>query len=137
MPPLVLLVEDDPGDVLLVRRAFQKADLEAVLEVVEDGEAALARLRDPSRPWPRVVLLDLNLPRKSGLEVLGEIKTDPELRVLPVTVLTSSRAAEDLRQAYTLGVNSYLVKPVALQELVEIVQAVDVYWLHLNVTPKS
>lgn len=137
MPPLVLLVEDDPGDVLLVRRAFQKADLEAVLEVVGDGEAALARLRDPDRPWPRVVLLDLNLPRRSGLEVLAELKADPELRLLPVTVLTSSRAADDLRQAYTLGVNSYLVKPVALQELVEIVQAVDVYWLHLNVNPKS
>lgn len=137
MPPLVLLVEDDPGDVLLVRRAFRRAGLEAELEVVGDGEAALARLRDLGRPWPRLVLLDLKLPGKGGLEVLAELKADPELRMLPVTVLTSSRAAEDLRQAYTLGVNSYLVKPGALQELVEIVQAVDVYWLHLNVTPKS
>lgn len=139
----ILLVEDDPNDVLLVKRAFRKANLENPLQVASDGEAAVAYLAgqgnfvDRERfPLPAVVLLDLKLPRKSGLEVLVWLREQADLKCLPVVVLTSSGEAGDVNRAYELGANSYLVKPVAFENLLNMVKALHTYWLTLNVYPK-
>jgi len=126
--PLILLVEDDPDSVTLLQRAFRKAGLTNALQVVEDGEQAVRYLSgqepyaDPERhPLPVLVLLDLKLPRKSGFEVLAWLRREPDLRHLPVVVLTSSREPSDIKRAYDLGANSYLVKPVAVDALVDAV----------------
>lgn len=138
----LLLVEDDPNDVMLFRRAKDKSNLANPLQVVEDGEAAIAYLSgqgtyaDRNRyPLPALVLLDLKLPRKSGLEVLAWLRQQPGLRRLPVVVLTSSRESLDVGRAYDLGANSYLVKPVAFDSLLEMVKALGLYWLILNERP--
>jgi CheY-like chemotaxis protein len=133
----VLLVEDDTNDVLLVRRAFRKAGLTARIEVVSDGEAAVDYLaRAQTRGGPGLVLLDLKLPRRPGLEVLGWLRDQPGLRRLPVVVLTSSRESADVNRAYDLGANSFLVKPVGFAELLEMIKTLDVYWLQLNQAPE-
>jgi CheY-like chemotaxis protein len=133
----VLLVEDDTNDVLLVRRAFRKAGLTARIEVVSDGEAAVDYLaRAQTQGGPGLVLLDLKLPRRPGLEVLGWLRDQPGLRRLPVVVLTSSRESADINRAYDLGANSFLVKPVGFAELLEMVKTLDVYWLQLNEAPE-
>src|SRR6478672_12672813 len=115
----ILLVEDDSNDVLLIQRAFRKASLSNPLQIVEDGEAAILYLKgeesfaDRDRyPLPRLILLDLKLPRKSGFEVLVWLRQQPKFYGLPVVVLTSSKEKNDIQQAYLLGANSYLVKPV-------------------------
>jgi CheY-like chemotaxis protein len=138
----VLLVEDDPNDVLLVRRAFRKAGIDAELHVLGDGATAIEYLggigpyADRTRyPMPALVLLDLKLPRRSGHEVLAWLRQQPAIRRVPVTVLTSSRESADLNRAYDLGVNSYLVKPVAFDALLELVRLVRLYWLGLNERP--
>lgn len=135
----LLLVEDDPDHVLLIQRAFAKANLVNPLKVVRDGEAAVAYLAgtgefaDRQRyPLPSLVLLDLKLPRKSGLEVLDWIRGHPTLRLLPVVVLTSSDEARDMERAYALGVNSYLLKPVRFEDLLDMVKSIGMYWLILN-----
>lgn len=139
--PQVLLVEDDPNDILLLERAFGKAQLTAPLQV-NDGEEAIAYLAgegnyaDRERhPLPNLVLLDLKLPKKSGLEVLHWLRQQPVLQRLPVVVLTSSREHSDVNRAYELGANSYLVKPVRSQDLVEMIKTLDVYWLWMNEKP--
>ena len=133
----VLLVEDDTNDVLLVRRAFRKAGLTARIEVVGDGEAAVDYLaRAHTQGGPGLVLLDLKLPRRPGLEVLGWLRDQPGLRRLPVVVLTSSRESADINRAYDLGANSFLVKPVGFAELLEMIKTLDVYWLQLNEAPE-
>lgn len=138
----LLLVEDDPNDVMLFRRAKDKSNLVNPLQVVEDGEAAIAYLSgqgqyaDRNRyPLPALVLLDLKLPRKSGLEVLAWLRQQPGLQRLPVVVLTSSRESLDVARAYDLGANSYLVKPVAFDSLLEMVKALGLYWLIFNEKP--
>lgn len=138
----ILLVEDDPNDVLLIRRASHKANLLNPLYVVEDGEQAIAYLSgqgiyaERSRyPLPVLILLDLKLPRKSGFEVLAWLKAHPQLRRIPVVVLTSSRESPDIARAYDLGANSYLVKPVGFEDLVEMVRTLKLYWLILNELP--
>jgi CheY-like chemotaxis protein len=138
----ILLVEDDPNDVALIQRAFDNARVANPLCVVGDGEQALGYLRGAGRfadrkahPLPIMLLLDLKLPRTSGLEVLAWVRSQPDLKRLPVVVLTSSRQSTDINQAYDLGVNSYLVKPVDFASLVEMVRAVDLYWLLLNEKP--
>jgi CheY-like chemotaxis protein len=139
----VLLVEDNRDDALLIGRAFRKAGL-APPAHVEDGEAAVAYLaqaatdgdRAPS-PLPALVLLDLKLPRKSGLEVLAWLREHDTLRRLPVVVLTSSREAPDVRRAYDLGANSYLVKPVDARALLQLVETLGLYWLTLNEPPHT
>lgn len=140
---LVLLVEDDPNDVLLIQRAWRKANIAAPLQVVTDGEAATRYLTgggefaDRQRyPLPILVLLDLKLPRKSGFEVLAWLRQQPVLRRLPVVVLTSSSEPEDINRAYELGANSYLVKPVQFESLQEMMQTVHIYWLVLNEKPQ-
>jgi CheY-like chemotaxis protein len=140
----ILLVEDDPNDILLTQRAFRKANLtNASLQVVTDGDTAVAYLSgageyaDRDRyPLPVVVLLDLKLPRRSGHEILAWLRQQPELKRLLVVVLTSSNQRSDVDQAYDLGANSYLVKPIGLAALVEVVQALNLYWLLLNEKPE-
>ena len=136
---LVLLVEDDADHVLLIQRAFAKANLVNPLRIVRDGDDAVAYLAgtgpytDRSRhPLPSLILLDLKLPRKSGLEVLAWLRGEPHLRLTPVVVLSSSAETTDIEKAYALGVNSYLVKPVNFGDLLEMVKSIGMYWLILN-----
>lgn len=137
----ILLVEDDDNDVILLKRAFKKSKLANALEVVSDGEAAIAYLSGAApyegRALPELVLLDLKLPRKSGHEVLEWIRAQPGLRFLPVVVLSSSREKSDLERAYDLGANSYLVKPPDFESLIEMVRTLDVYWMVLNEKPDT
>jgi CheY-like chemotaxis protein len=139
----VLLVEDSPADVALVQRAFRRCGGVAQLHVVRDGDAAVHYLAgsgdfaDRARhPLPRLVLLDLKLPRRSGLEVLQWLREQPGLGRLPVVVLTSSRESVDVERAYDIGVNGYLLKPVAFDDLLELARTLDLYWLRMNVGPE-
>jgi CheY-like chemotaxis protein len=139
----ILLVEDDSNDVFLIQRAFRKANPVAPIHVMGDGDEAVAYLTrmasctDPSAYWlPRLMLLDLKLPRKSGMEVLTWLRQQPELRRLPVVVLTSSRETSDINQAYDLGANSYLVKPVDFEALLDMVNTLNCYWMNLNEMPE-
>lgn len=135
---LILLVEDSVDDVMLIRRAFIKADLQCRIQVAPDGDEALVYLAgieangQGKNPAPALVLLDLKLPRRSGLEVLAWLKRQPRLKRTPVIVLTSSRERSDIEQAYDLGANSYLVKPVKFDELVAMVRLMGQYWMELN-----
>lgn len=132
----ILLVEDNEDDILLIERAFRKANVANPLVVVHDGEEAVAYLSDlDGNPIPELVLLDLKLPRKSGFEVLAWLRAQPGLRRLPVVVLTSSGETPDIDRAYDLGANSYLVKPVGFEALLEMVKALGLYWLLLNRKP--
>jgi CheY-like chemotaxis protein len=138
----ILLVEDNGDDVALIQRAFRRAAIAARLEVVNDGDAAVDYLAGAGvyadrqlHPMPRLVLLDLKLPRRSGLEVLEWIRADGRSRALVVVVLTSSRESIDLQRAYALGANSYLVKPVDFDSLQEMMRTLDLYWLRLNQAP--
>jgi CheY-like chemotaxis protein len=139
--PRILLVEDDPDDVLLVQRALRMASPGFPLEVAGDGDAAIAYL-DARRqaggrpgPLPCLVLLDVKLPRRSGHEVLEWIRSQPGLRRLPVIALTSSNQQRDIDRAYDLGVNSYLVKPVRLHDAIEMLRQLLTYWTELNRAP--
>jgi CheY-like chemotaxis protein len=138
----ILVVEDDPNDVVLLRRAFQKSKLLNPVTFLPDGQLARDYLAgdgayaDRSQhPIPVLLLLDLKLPRMSGLELLSWLRDQPVLNRLLVVVLTSSRESSDLDRAYELGANSYLVKPVAFEALLELVQAIGLYWLVLNEAP--
>jgi two-component system, chemotaxis family, response regulator Rcp1 len=133
MRPLqILLVEDNPGDVYLVQKVLRESTLPLHVTVIENGEQALAFVRR-SVPYaeavrPDLILLDLNLPRKTGQEVLRELKSDSTLGVIPVVVLTSSEAPEDIRQSYALQVNAYVVKPLELEPFLGVVKAVLDFW---------
>ncbi|GAA0987762.1 response regulator [Acrocarpospora macrocephala] len=129
----VLLVEDDPGDVLLTQEAFEHNKVRNKLHVVSDGEQAMAFLRRQGDytdvPRPDLVLLDLNLPRKDGREVLEEIKDDPELRAIPVVVLTTSEAEEDILRSYRLHANAYVSKPVDFDQFIRVVRQIDDFFV--------
>jgi len=140
--PVILVVEDSPTDVILIRRAFTKANVANPLHVVSDGDAAVQYLAGEgsfadraAHPLPAVMLLDLKLPRRSGLEVLQWVRAQASLRRLPVVVLTSSSQSRDVNHAYDLGANSYLVKPVQFDDLKEMLGKVDLYWIGLNRRP--
>lgn len=140
--PTILLVEDDENDVLLVQRAFRKSNHACSIQVVGDGEAALNYLQgkapfdDRARcPLPQLILLDLKLPRCSGFEVLEWIKSQEILNRIPIAVLTSSRVGSDVDHAYDLGANSYLVKPVTFDGLMQLVNSLSSYWLSANEFP--
>ena len=135
LPISVLLVEDDPGDVVLIEEAFEHNKVRNRLKIVGDGVEAMEYLRAPGSARPDLVLLDLNLPRKDGREVLAEIKSDPELRAIPVVVLTTSKAEEDIARTYDLGVNSFITKPVTFDRLVEIVRTLGNYWFQIVELP--
>ena len=139
---LILLVEDNGDDVALVRRAFRRAGITTRLEVLGDGDTAVEYLEGAGPyadraawPLPRLLLLDLKLPRRSGLEVLQWLRGRQTLQPLVVVVLTSSRENADLRAAYALGANSYLVKPVDFDDLLAMVRTLDLYWMRLNEVP--
>jgi len=140
---VILLAEDDENDVLLVQRAFQKSNIANPLQVVRDGEEAVAYLNgelhyaDRDRyPLPVLMMMDLKMPRRSGLEVLAWLRQQPGLKRLPVVVLTSSNQSPDINRAYDLGANSYLVKPAGFDSLVQLVKNLDMYWLILNEKPE-
>ena len=134
-PIEVLLVEDDPGDVLMTREAFAEHKLRNRLNVVSDGEEALAYLRQEGvhrdAPRPDLILLDLNLPRRDGREVLAEIKSDPELHQIPVVVLTTSEADEDILRSYELHANAYVTKPVDFEKFIEVVRQIDDFFVNV------
>jgi CheY-like chemotaxis protein len=132
-PIEVLLVEDDPGDVLLIREAFDYNKVHNHISVVNDGEQALAFLRNEGQyadaRRPDLVLLDLNLPRKDGREVLAEVKADDRLRTIPIVVLTTSEAEEDVLRSYELHANAYVTKPVDFERFVAIVRQIDDFFV--------
>ena len=132
-PIEVLLVEDDPGDVLMTREALQEHPVSNRLTVLSDGDQALAYLRrqDPFEDAvrPDLVLLDLNLPRRDGREVLAEIKSDPDLRQIPVVVLTTSQADEDIVRSYQLHANAYVTKPVDFDRFIAVVRQIDEFFV--------
>jgi two-component system, chemotaxis family, response regulator Rcp1 len=135
----ILLVEDNAGDVRLTREALREADVSVELTAVPDGEQALAFLRSEGAhagaPRPDLILLDLNLPKKNGLEVLEEIKRDPELRRTPVIMLTTSSSARDVAACYDRGVNCYVVKPLDLDDFTRLVQAINGFWFEVAQLP--
>ena len=140
---VVLLAEDDPNDVLLIQRAFQRNHVSNPVQVVRDGEEALAYLSGQApfadrerHPLPVLMLMDLKMPRKSGLEVLEWVRQQPGLKRLPIIVLTSSNQSPDINRAYELGANSYLVKPAGFDSLLDLVKNLDMYWLILNEKPE-
>ena len=134
----ILLIEDNPMDIDLTRRAFAKRRLANPLEVDRDGEETLARMArwEAGEPLPLVILLDLKLPKVDGLEVLRRIKTHPQFRSIPVVVLTTSAEEHDVRAAYQLGANSYIVKPVDFDKFLEVARQIDLYWCALNIPPR-
>lgn len=136
---MILLIEDDINDALLLRRAFAKAGVQNSIVQLEDGDAAIAYLSGTGEyaerehyPLPCLILLDLKLPRRSGLEVLAWIREQPGLKRIPVVVLTSSQQSHDINRAYDLGANSYLVKPVGFDTLLKMAHALNLYWLLFN-----
>ncbi|MFI5955579.1 response regulator [Cryptosporangium sp. NPDC051539] len=135
LPIEVLLVEDDPGDVLMTKEAFDDHKLRNTLHVVNNGVDAMAYLRKEAPyegvPTPDLVLLDLNLPRMDGREVLAEIKKDDALRRIPVVVLTTSEAEEDVLRSYNLHANAYVTKPVDFEQFVNVVRQVDEFFLSI------
>ena len=139
-PAELLLVEDNPGDVRLTIEALKEGKLINNLTVVKDGEEAIAALRRQGKyansACPDLILLDLNLPRKGGLEVLAEIKQDPDLKNIPVVVLTTSQAEQDVVRSYDLHANCYIVKPVDLDQFMNVVQSIGSFWLSLVLLPR-
>lgn len=132
----ILLVEDNPADSELVRHALGEARIPARLCVARDGEEALARLLDPSVGVPKLVLLDLKLPKISGLEVLRRLRADPRTAAVPTVVLTSSGQESDVRAAYARGANAYVVKPVDFARFLEVVADLGRFWVRVN-TPQT
>jgi two-component system response regulator len=140
MKPYILLVEDNPDDVELTQRAFAKNHIINEIIVLNDGAQACEFLFDRNcdgRSLPQVILLDLKLPKMSGLEVLERIRHDERTKLVPTVILTSSKQEEDLLEGYRLGVNSYVRKPVDFNEFVEAVRQVGLYWLVLNEPPPA
>ncbi len=135
----ILLVEDSPADVVITRDALAEARVINTIHVVEDGVEAMAFLRKQApygaAPRPDLILLDLNLPRKSGREVLAEIKADPSLKTIPVVVLTTSQAEEDVWKAYDLHANCYVVKPLDFAAFVHAVQSIRYFWFSVVALP--
>jgi len=129
----VLLGEDDPGDILMTREAFQHHKIQNKLHVVTDGEQALQFLHQTGEyagvPRPGLILLDLNLPRRSGHEVLAELKEDPQLRVIPVVILTTSQAEEDILRSYSLHANAYVSKPVDFERFMDVIRQIDSFFV--------
>jgi CheY-like chemotaxis protein len=129
----VLLVEDDPGDVLMTKEAFEDYRLSNMLHVVTDGVEAMEFLRRQGEhtdaPRPDLVLLDLNLPRMDGREVLQAIKSDPELASIPVVILTTSEAEEDVLRSYSLHANAYVTKPVDFERFIQVVRQIDEFFV--------
>lgn len=131
----ILLVEDNPGDVRLTREALRDARMRNTIHIAADGVEAIAFLRKQGKfadaPRPDLILLDLNLPRKSGREVLQEIKEDEQLKHIPVVILTTSQAEHDILESYRLRANAYVTKPVDLEQFLKVVQSIEQFWLEI------
>lgn len=140
-PIEILLVEDSPGDVRLTQEVFRDGKVHNNLSVVEDGVQALAFLRKQSpythTPHPDLILLDLNLPKKDGRAVLEEIKSDEKLRRVPVVILTTSSAEEDIIRAYDLHANCYISKPIDLEQFIQVVKFIEQFWLTIVKLPSE
>lgn len=137
----ILLVEDSATDILMTQEALNEAKLLTTLHIVEDGVSALAFLRQTgpyaSAPRPDLILLDLNLPRKNGRELLAEIKDDPHLQQIPVVVLTTSNAEEDIARAYNLHANCYVVKPLDFTRFAEVIRSIRHFWFTIVTLPSE
>ena len=140
----ILHIEDDSNDVLLFQHACRKAGLDCNVQVVNDGDEAIAYLQGQDRfanrelfPLPDLVLLDLKMPRLNGFEVLAWVRRAEKCRSLPVVVLSSSNHEADVKRAYSMGANSYLVKPVSFDALVEVARVIHQYWLTLNIPSEA
>ena len=133
----ILLIDDNPMDVDLTRRAFIRRKVINPIEVAQDGEAALEYLNlwEAGSPLPVVILLDINLPKVNGLEVLSRFKASPYSQKVPIIVLTSSAEDRDIQTAYKLGANSYIVKPVDFEKFLEVAGQIDLYWNVINIPP--
>ena len=138
-PVEILLVEDNPGDVRLTKEALKEGKVYSNLHWVKDGVEAMEFLRRQGKhknvPRPDIILLDLNLPKKDGREVLSEIKGDEALRAIPVVILTTSQAEEDVLRSYDLHANCYVTKPVDLEKFITVVQSIDRFWLTIATLP--
>ena len=143
-PITILMADDDPEDRMLAQEAFDESRISNALQFVEDGEQLTDYLYERGKysekgtaPRPGLILLDLNMPRKDGREVLKEIKSDPDLRRIPVVILTTSKAEEDIIRTYDLGVNSYITKPVTFAGLVDVIKAFEQYWFSIVELPPA
>ena len=143
-PVQILMADDDPDDRLMAKKALKEYRLKNGIRFVEDGQELMDYLHhrgkyaDPATsPQPGLILLDLNMPRKDGREALAEIKADPELRRIPVVILTTSKAEEDILRSYDLGVNSYITKPVSFQGLAEALRVLSQYWFEIVRLPNG
>lgn len=140
-PIQVLLVEDNPGDVRLTQEVFKETKIRNKLHVITDGIEVMPFLRREGKycdlPRPDLILLDLNLPKKDGRELLAEIKNDPALRHIPVVILTTSRADEDILNSYDLHVNCYITKPVDLEQFIKVVKGIEDFWLTIVKLPRN
>lgn len=140
-PIEILLVEDNPGDADLAREALEHSKILNRLSVVDDGEKALDFVRRNGKyaqaPRPDLILLDLNLPRKNGREVLAEIKSDEDLKRIPVVILTASKDEEDILKSYNLHANCYITKPIDLHQFVRVVRAIEDFWLTIVKLPPN
>lgn len=143
-PVTILMADDDPDDCLLAREALAESRLANDLHFVSDGEELMDYLYQRgkysvpgSAPRPSLILLDLNMPKKDGREVLNELKSDPHLRQIPVLVLTTSQAEEDILRSYYLGANSYITKPVTFSSLIEVMQTLSKYWFEIVELPSQ
>ena len=141
-PIIILMADDDPDDCMMVKEALAESRVLNELHTVADGEELLDYLKRrgkfenlTSAPRPGIILLDLNMPRMDGREALAEIKGDPQLRKIPVVVLTTSKAEEDIYRTYDLGVNSYVTKPVTFEGLVEVMRTMGRYWIEIVELP--
>lgn len=140
-PVEFLLAEDNPGDVRLTKEALRESKISNNLNVVPDGVEAMAFLHREGKyagaPRPDVILLDLNLPKKDGREVLAEVKADPSLRLIPVVIITSSEAEQDVLKTYELYANCYVTKPVDLEQFIKVIQSIETFWLTIVTLPSS
>jgi CheY-like chemotaxis protein len=139
-PVRILVVDDDPGDVLMIEEALEDSDVEKVIDVVNDGQEAMEFLRREGRHTdarrPDMILLDLNMPRMDGRQVLGEVKRDEDLRTIPIVVLTTSNADTDIVGSYTLQANAYVTKPIDLDDFNDVVRRIDEFFGRVVVLPK-
>jgi CheY-like chemotaxis protein len=140
-PVEILLVEDNPGDVILTKKAFERSSIVSNISVAKDGEIALMMLNNESEyenlPTPDIILLDLNIPKKDGKEVLKTIKESIELRKIPVIILSSSSAEQDLTDTYNGHANSYVLKPSNFEKFIEVVKAIESFWFSVTVFPDN
>jgi two-component system, chemotaxis family, response regulator Rcp1 len=138
----ILIIEDNPGDARLIREALSESRVYSTLYIVSDGVEALGFLRNEGRysdaPKPHLIILDLNLPRKDGREVLAEIKSDEELLHIPVVIMTISQAEEDIMNTYKLHANCYISKPIDLNEFIRVIKSIEEFWFSVvKLPPKS